>query len=235
MLHCQGCVRGGPGIPISKGQYPNIPFSRDQYTKIPVLSLITLYETIIQIFSWPISQIPHGYPNIPVSEIQYPSIPEKISNIPISQIGLPPPYCHDGKADCYDTLKTNVGCRFPVVKLVNWLTKKLYKIAHLSCYDQYFLLMYGDNLRPTFWLTLTNFLFWVHFLFVDLCFSCLPAKVACIEINPKIRISMVIRRCTAWISIVIRRCTAWISMVIRRCTASMKMPECSRTSRVGHF
>ena len=39
----------------------------------------------------PISQISHGYPNIPVSERQYPNIPEKITNIPISQIGLTPP------------------------------------------------------------------------------------------------------------------------------------------------
>ncbi len=48
-----------------------------------------------------------------------------------------------------------------IKKLVNWLTKKLYDISRLSCYDQYFLLMHGDQLRPTFRLTLTNFLFWV--------------------------------------------------------------------------
>ncbi len=49
-----------------------------------------------------------------------------------------------------------------IMKLVNWPTKKLYEISRLSCHDQYFLLMHGDQLRPTFWLTLTNFLFWVH-------------------------------------------------------------------------
>ncbi len=51
----------------------------------------------------------------------------------------------------------------PIVikKLVNWLTKKLYEICRLSCYDQYILLRHGDQLRPNFWLTLMNFLFWV--------------------------------------------------------------------------
>ncbi len=48
-----------------------------------------------------------------------------------------------------------------IKKLVNWLTKKLYEISRLSCYDQYFLLRHIDQLQPTFWLTLTNFLFWV--------------------------------------------------------------------------
>ena len=43
----------------------------------------------------PISQFPHGYPNIPVSERQYLNIPEKMTNIPISQIGLTPPYQTD--------------------------------------------------------------------------------------------------------------------------------------------
>ncbi len=51
-----------------------------------------------------------------------------------------------------------------IKKLVNWLTKTLYEISHLSCYDQYFLLMHDDQLRPTFWLTLINFLFWVKCL-----------------------------------------------------------------------
>ncbi len=40
-----------------------------------------------------------------------------------------------------------------VKKLVNWLAKKLYEISRLSCYDQYFLLMHGDQLPVTFWLT----------------------------------------------------------------------------------
>ena len=52
----------------------------------------------------------------------------------------------------------------PIVirKLVNWLAKKLYGISRLSCYDQYFLLRHSEQLRPTFWLILTNFLFWVY-------------------------------------------------------------------------
>ncbi len=46
----------------------------------------------------------------------------------------------------------------PIVmkKLVNWLTKKFSDISHLSPYDQYLDLMHGVQLRPTSWLTLTN-------------------------------------------------------------------------------
>ncbi len=88
----EGGVRRGPGIPnipVSNGQYPNIPNSKDQYPNIPFSK--DQYPNFFMA-NIPISKIAHGYPNIPISERQYPNILEKTTNVPISQIGLTPPY-----------------------------------------------------------------------------------------------------------------------------------------------